>query len=72
MGCTYFTGMLPEALANKCADCTEKQREGSEKIIKFIVENKKDMWKELQAKYDPQGKYKDLYKEEAKNLNIEV
>ncbi|XP_026816986.1 ejaculatory bulb-specific protein 3-like [Rhopalosiphum maidis] len=64
--------LLPEAVENKCADCSEKQRLGSEKIIKFLFEKKNDMWKELEAKYDPKGTYKQRYAEEAKKLNIDV
>jgi len=63
---------LPEAMKNKCADCSERQRKGSEKIIKFLSENKTDMWKQLETKYDPQGIYRQLYQEEAKRLNIQV
>jgi hypothetical protein len=66
------TGLLPEAVENKCADCSDKQRLGSEKIIKFLFEKKNDMWKELEAKYDPKGIYRQRYAEDAKKLNIDV
>lgn len=67
-----WTGWLPEAIENKCTDCSEKQRQGSEKIIKFLYEKKNEMWKELEAKYDPQGTYRQRYAEDAKKLNITV
>jgi len=70
--CTYFTGVLPDALANKCEDCSEKQKEGSKKVISFMIENKSDMWKELEAKYDPQGNYRQNYKDEGKLYNIKI
>lgn len=63
---------MPEALANKCADCTDNQKIGSEKIIKFLYEKKNEMWKPLLEKYDPQGTYRQSYIEEAKKLNITV
>nr|WMS58736.1 chemosensory protein gene 5 [Neotoxoptera formosana] len=63
---------LPEAIDNKCADCSEKQKIGSEKVIKFLFEKKNDMWKQLEQKYDPQGLYKQRYMEDAKKLNIAV
>lgn len=63
---------MPEALENKCADCTEKQKQGSEKIIKFLYEKKNEMWKQLVEKYDPKGTYRQTYIDEAKKLNITV
>lgn len=67
-----FIGLLPGAIENRCAECSEKQKQGSEKAIKFMFEKKNDMWKELEAKYDPQGSYRQRYQEDAKRLNIEV
>jgi hypothetical protein len=69
---TVQTGLIPDAIENKCADCSEKQKLASEKVIKYLYENKNDMWKELEAKYDPQGTYKQRYAEDAKRLNIKV
>lgn len=65
-----FTGWLPEAIENKCADCSEKQKAASEKIMKFLYEKKNDMWKQLEEKYDPKGTYRQRYEEDAKRLNI--
>ncbi|KAL4119310.1 hypothetical protein QTP88_012135 [Uroleucon formosanum] len=65
------TGWLPEAIENKCEDCSEKQKMGSEKIIKFLFEKKNDMWKQLEEKYDPKGLYRQRYSEDAKKLNID-
>lgn len=67
-----FTGWLPDAIENKCAECSEKQKLGSEKVIKFLYEKKNDMWKQLEEKYDPQRTYRQRYEEDAKRLNIEV
>uniref|UniRef100_A0A2S2Q6S0 Ejaculatory bulb-specific protein 3 n=1 Tax=Sipha flava TaxID=143950 RepID=A0A2S2Q6S0_9HEMI len=64
--------LIPDAIENKCADCSEKQKLASEKVIKYLYENKNDMWKELETKYDPQGTYKQRYAEDAKRLNIKV
>lgn len=66
----WLIGWLPEAIENKCEKCTEKQKLGSEKIIKFLYENKNDMWKTLLDKYDPQGIYRQRYMDEAKKFNI--
>jgi len=72
MCCIYFTGVLPDALATKCEGCSEKQKEGSQKVIRFMIDNKSDMWTELEAKYDPQGSYRQIYKDEAKMYNIAI
>lgn len=50
-----------EALKNRCKDCTEKQKKDAEKIMLFMKENKKDMWKQLEDKFDPQGIYRQRY-----------
>ncbi|XP_050423215.1 uncharacterized protein LOC126834994 [Adelges cooleyi] len=63
---------IPDAMDNNCKDCSEKQRQGAEKIIKFMAEKKKDMWKKLEEKYDPDGTFRERYKDEAKRLNIEI
>lgn len=44
----------------------------TEKVIKFLYEKKNEYWKELQAKYDPEGTYKESYMEEAKKLDIQI
>ncbi|XP_046994913.1 ejaculatory bulb-specific protein 3-like [Schistocerca americana] len=49
--------LIPDALQNECAKCNEKQKEGVEKVIKFLVKEKKDIWERLRAKYDPDGSY---------------
>jgi len=55
---------LPDALENECSKCTEKQKDGSTKVIRHFVNKRPDLWKQLEVKYDPKGiyaaKYKDL------------
>nr|BAI82449.1 chemosensory protein 1 [Delia antiqua] len=63
---------LPDALQTECSKCSAKQKESSEKILNFIVENKPEEWKVLQAKYDPEGVYITKYREEAKKRGIKV
>lgn len=57
--------VLPDALKNKCSLCSEKQKAGSEKIIPYLIENKPEMWNDLEAKFDPKGTYRSAYKPEA-------
>ena len=54
------TELLPDALQTECSKCSDKQKEGAKKVVKFLMEEKPDMWKEIQGKYDPDGTYKKL------------
>ncbi|XP_054277358.1 ejaculatory bulb-specific protein 3-like [Macrosteles quadrilineatus] len=63
---------LPEALENECAKCSEKQSVNAEKVLKFIYEKKQDMFKELEAKYDPDNKYRMKYKKRIEAAGVKV
>ncbi|PSN33544.1 Ejaculatory bulb-specific protein 3 [Blattella germanica] len=52
---------LPDALETDCSKCSDKQKEVSDKVINFLIDNKKDDWKKLEAKYDPEGIYRKKY-----------
>nr|QRF70950.1 chemosensory protein [Semiothisa cinerearia] len=54
---------LPDALENECSKCTEKQKTGSDKVLKHLINKRPDLWKELAVKYDPDNKYQDRYKD---------
>ncbi|KZC06681.1 PREDICTED: ejaculatory bulb-specific protein 3-like [Dufourea novaeangliae] len=64
--------LLPDALATECSKCTEKQQEVTKKVVKYLVDNKPEMWKKLSAKYDPEGVYRSKFGEEAKKHGIKV
>lgn len=71
----YFThdlylnaGILPDALKTECRKCSETQRRGSERVLKFIIENKPQQWTNLQRKYDPDN----VYIKQANRLGIRV
>lgn len=64
--------VLPDALKTECSKCSEKQREGSKKIIRHLIDNKPEWWKDLEAKYDPQGSYRKNYKGIAAKEGIKV
>ncbi|RZF35337.1 hypothetical protein LSTR_LSTR003777 [Laodelphax striatellus] len=63
---------LPDALATACSKCTEKQRVGTEKVIRHLIEKKPTEYAELEKKYDPQGTYKRKYQAEAIKRGIKV
>ncbi|XP_046399292.1 ejaculatory bulb-specific protein 3-like [Ischnura elegans] len=48
---------IPDALRTGCSKCTEKQEDGARKVIKHLMDNKPDLWKQLEAKWDPDGEY---------------
>nr|AXU25085.1 chemosensory protein 6 [Cyrtorhinus lividipennis] len=59
---------IPEALKNECAQCNEKQKKGAEKVLRFLITQKKDDFKLLEEKYDPEGIYRKKYEEQRKAL----
>ncbi|RZF35332.1 hypothetical protein LSTR_LSTR003772 [Laodelphax striatellus] len=63
---------LPDALATACQKCSEKQREGTEKVMKFLIEKKPTEFAELEKKYDPQGSYRQKYKAEAEKRGYSI
>ncbi|XP_075215741.1 ejaculatory bulb-specific protein 3-like [Lycorma delicatula] len=64
--------LIPDALANRCAKCNEKQKASTGKLTKFLIEKKPEQFKELEKKYDPEGKYRAAYKDDAAKLGIKI
>lgn len=64
--------LLPDALKTKCSKCTPKQQEGTDKVIRFLIENKPEQWKNLQKKYDPEDVYIVEYRKEAEARGIKI
>lgn len=58
---------MPDAIETDCIKCSEKQKEGSEIIMKYLIDNKPEYWDPLQEKYDPSGTYKQRYLEQKKS-----
>ncbi|EDV36290.1 uncharacterized protein Dana_GF12892 [Drosophila ananassae] len=63
---------LPDALKTECSKCSEKQRENTDKVIRFIIDNKPEEWKQLQAKFDPEDIYVKRYRSQAAERGIKV
>ncbi|XP_046398045.1 ejaculatory bulb-specific protein 3-like [Ischnura elegans] len=59
---------IPDALQTECSKCSEKQKEKSHKVIRHLIENKPDMWSQLEAKWDPTGEYRKKYDAEYKKI----
>uniref|UniRef100_A0A182T4A9 Chemosensory protein 3 n=1 Tax=Anopheles maculatus TaxID=74869 RepID=A0A182T4A9_9DIPT len=64
--------ILPDALKTDCAKCSEKQKTGTEKVINYLIDNRKDQWENLQKKYDPENIYVNKYRDEAKKKGINL
>ncbi|XP_058447060.1 ejaculatory bulb-specific protein 3-like [Malaya genurostris] len=64
--------VLPDSLDNDCTKCSEKQKETSTKVIKFLTENRPEQWKLLKAKYDPDNKYVEKYASNADKDGIKL
>ena len=65
-------GVLPEALDTDCGKCSDVQRGRARKVLRNLIEKEPDMYKELEAKYDPSGKYRNRYREEAKKEGVNI
>uniref|UniRef100_A0A310SCT9 Chemosensory protein 06 n=1 Tax=Chrysomela lapponica TaxID=153811 RepID=A0A310SCT9_CHRLA len=63
---------LPDAMKTECSKCSDKQKEGSRKVIRFLLKNKRANFDELATKYDPDGSYIKKYKDELAKEGIMV
>ncbi|XP_013162725.1 PREDICTED: ejaculatory bulb-specific protein 3-like isoform X1 [Papilio xuthus] len=59
---------IKEALENNCGKCTETQKSGSRKVIGHLINNEKEYWGKLTAKYDPERKYVTKYESELRKI----
>lgn len=50
-----FTAHIPEALENGCDKCSENQKQGIQKVVKYMIKNDPENWKKLEKIYDPDG-----------------
>nr|XP_022911128.1 ejaculatory bulb-specific protein 3-like [Onthophagus taurus] len=64
---TELKRVLPDAIATDCAKCSDKQKNGSKTVLRHLIDNEPEYWKELEAKYDEKGQYKSRYEAELKS-----
>uniref|UniRef100_A0A182JTL7 Chemosensory protein 1 n=1 Tax=Anopheles christyi TaxID=43041 RepID=A0A182JTL7_9DIPT len=64
--------ILPDALQTDCVKCSEKQRSGAIQVINYLIENRRAQWDVLQKKFDPENKYLEKYREQAKKEGIKL
>ncbi|CAH1364354.1 unnamed protein product [Tenebrio molitor] len=58
---------MPDAIETDCSKCSEKQKEGSDFIMEYLIDHKPEYWEALEVKYDPDGAYKRRYLEAKRN-----
>lgn len=51
---------------------SEKQKAGTERVIRYLIEKKPGQWEMLQKKYDPENIYYGKFKQEAEARGITV
>ncbi|KAK9892199.1 hypothetical protein WA026_019004 [Henosepilachna vigintioctopunctata] len=59
---------IEDALKTECSRCTSKQKALGNTAIDFLMKEKPDMWKELVAKYDPEGIYAAKWEAQAESI----
>lgn len=64
--------LLPDALKTNCSKCSDKQRSGTDRVIRYLIEKKTDQWNQLQKLYDPENIYINQYKKEAESRGIKL
>lgn len=67
-----IVGHIADALSTDCEKCSEKQKDVGRKVLKHVCEKEKEYFKELEAKYDPEGIYRKKYAEDAKKEGIVI
>ena len=51
---------------------SEKQKDGTDRVIKFLIEKKPKQWDDLQKKFDPENVYITKYRPELEGRIIKV
>ncbi|KAF5299912.1 hypothetical protein FQR65_LT09307 [Abscondita terminalis] len=64
--------LLPDALQTKCSKCTEKQKSNAQKILEWAIQNRPDVFLEIEEQYDPTHQYRKEYEDELKAHNIHL
>nr|AVM86429.1 chemosensory protein [Corythucha ciliata] len=68
----FLKETVPDALATGCSKCSQKQRNGMFKVMKFMIQKKRGDFNKLAAIYDPQGAYRNKFAAEAKKHGINL
>nr|AVM86433.1 chemosensory protein [Corythucha ciliata] len=63
---------LPDALSTNCKTCSPKQKAGTEKVIRYMIQHKASDFDKLEKIYDPAGVYRKRYQAEAAKKGIKL
>ncbi|KAL0869942.1 hypothetical protein ABMA27_006133 [Loxostege sticticalis] len=63
---------LQEAIETGCEKCTEAQEKGAYTAIEYLIKNELDIWRQLAAKFDPEGKWRKTYEDRARANGIVI
>ncbi|KAJ8717274.1 hypothetical protein PYW08_005673 [Mythimna loreyi] len=66
---------IPDAIENDCKKCTDRQRDGSDRVMHYLIDHRPDDWDKLEKKYNSDGSYKMKYlsskhTEDSKETNV--
>ncbi|KAH8332292.1 hypothetical protein KR067_005034 [Drosophila pandora] len=59
--------ILPDAMLTDCSKCTQKQKNGAEKVTSHLIDNRPKDWERLEKIYDPMGTYRLKYQKKKQN-----
>ncbi|XP_063366508.1 ejaculatory bulb-specific protein 3-like isoform X1 [Cydia amplana] len=63
---------LEDALQTGCEKCTESQKKGTAKVIDHLIKKELPVWRELTARFDPEGKFRKTYEQRARENGITI
>nr|ARO46439.1 chemosensory protein 1 [Pachypeltis micranthus] len=66
----YLKEVLPDALQTECSKCSDKQKHGAEKVLRFMLTKKPEDYQVLENIFDKESIYRKKY-EEQKRLATE-
>ncbi|RZC32057.1 chemosensory protein [Asbolus verrucosus] len=64
--------VLPDALHNGCQKCSEKHKNGARKIVRHLIDNERELWDQLEAKYDENKEYRKKYQAEIEKEGLKL
>ncbi|XP_054277586.1 ejaculatory bulb-specific protein 3-like [Macrosteles quadrilineatus] len=75
-GCTpeaeELKSHIRDALETGCKKCSQKQREGADKVFRHLIKNKPKEFDALEKKYDPKGSFRARYQAEANKRGLKI
>lgn len=64
--------LLPDALKTNCSKCTAKQRDGTDRVLRYVAHNKPEHFETLRKAFDPEDIYIKKYRQAAAERGITI